>query len=173
MRPFILRALLGVFALIFGVNHAMRADWVAFNDHVPGTIGSQTHSNATTLRIPSTTNGPVSTNLVLRDISSGSNLPVTLTITRSGQNVFYTIAGASPVTGSPLYAAFNGFVYFGSGAASNVEITNSSVTYTFSGLNPNKRYSFVGGANRGAQVSTSSNKFTRVEIQDAVAFRDA
>src|SRR3954471_3458965 len=133
MRPFILRALLGVFALIFGVNHAMRADWVAFNDHVPGTIGTQTHSNATTLKIPSTTNGPVSTNIVLKDITAGTNVGVTLTISRTGSSVLYNGGGATPVSGTPLYNAFNGFVFFSAGADSNVEITNSTVTYAFTG----------------------------------------
>src|ERR1051325_2115142 len=149
-----------------------RADWVAFYDHTPGTIGTQTHSNATTLKIPSSTNGPVSTNLVLKEITTGTNIGVTLTISRTGTNIFYTAGGASPAAG-PMTNTFNGFVFFGSAADSNVEITNSTVTYTFTGLNPAKRYSFIGAANRGAQANPGSNKWTRVDITGALSFVNA
>jgi len=38
------------------VSHA---DWVAYNDHVPGVLGSQTHTNATTNNIRLQTSGPL------------------------------------------------------------------------------------------------------------------
>jgi len=171
MRLSFLKTLAVVTALL-GFSAFSYADWVAFNDHVP--ITGQTHTNATTLKIPSSTNGPVSTNIVMKDITTGTNTPVTLTITRAGNNVFYNQGGAAPVAGTPLYNAFNGYVSFATAPDSMVEInTNSTVTYTFSGLNPSKRYSLIVGANRGSQPVLASNKFTRIEIQGAASFVNA
>jgi len=168
MRKFC--TLVWVFLLIIAGCSAL-GDWVAYNDHVP--TSGLTHSNTTTLKIPSSTNGPISTNIVLKDIRTGTNVGVVLTISRTGPSVYYNQGGAQPAAGTPLYNAFSGFVSFATAPDSSVELTNASVTYAFSGLDPQKRYSFVGGANRGSQVNTASNKFTRVEIQGAISFQNA
>src|ERR1017187_8792453 len=131
-----------LFLLAAGVAHAQ---FVAFNDHAPG---AGTAANTTTWNIFG--NSPGSSG-ALKDIISGAVLPVTVTITRNG-TVNASPTGANPNSGTPLYNTFNGYVDFqGSGDADAVaQVTGSStVTYTFSGLNPNKSYSFKGSAVRG------------------------
>src|ERR1043166_8545698 len=86
-----------------------RADWTAFNDHVPGTIGTQTHSNATTLKIPAV-GGVTSANVQLKDISTGTNVSAALTISRSSSGVTYNANGGVPAAGTPLSNTFAGFV---------------------------------------------------------------
>ena len=157
-------------AVSFGLVDTCRGQWVAFNDHVPGAIGTQTHSNATTLKIPSSS-GLTSTNILLKDVATGTNLNVMLTITRIGTGVLYNANGSSPAVGTPLYNTFNGFVYFGAAPDSNVELRNTNsdiVTYTFSGLNPSNRYSFKGGAVRGNSNQTTN--WTLAEIQGALSY---
>src|SRR3954453_11716485 len=65
-------ATFGMALLALASVSVSRADWVAFNDHVPGT---GTSTNATTNNIRSQTIGP------LKNIVNGTNLPVTLAIT--------------------------------------------------------------------------------------------
>src|SRR3954468_9105813 len=89
------------------------ADWVVYNDHSPG---SGTSPNATTNNIRLQTISP------LKEITTGSNLPVPLSITRAGTGVTFNNSGASPGAGTPMGNAFNGFVSFGVGTDSNVEI---------------------------------------------------
>jgi len=155
---------------LFIATAVSRADWVAFNDNTPGPT---THPNATTNNIRLQMSGP------LKDITTGTNLPVTLAITHSSSGLTYSTFGLNPVANTPLYNSFNGFVVFGavSGATdANVELTNgalSTVTYSFSGLNPAKRYSFKGGAIRGLSLGQGSNRWTRVEIAGATSFTEA
>src|SRR3954451_24204673 len=98
----------GVFLALFCLAGMARADWVAFNDHVPGTSGTQTHINTTTNNIRLQSSG------FLKNIANGSNLPVVLSITRNGSGVTFGNGGSSPVVGTPL-SQFNGYVYFGTG----------------------------------------------------------
>lgn len=142
----------------------LRADWVAFNDHAPGT---GTSPNATTNNIR------LGTSAHLKNVVSGTNLNATLTLAKSGAGISYTTSGAAPANGTPLFGAFNNFVSFAAGTDSNVEITNSTVTYVFVGLSAFKRYSFKGGANVGLAASVGSNRWTRVEITGAASFSNA
>src|SRR5437762_10157069 len=107
MRRIFLRTLASILALL-GLTSISQAQWVAFNDHVPG-VG--THPNATTLKIPAV-GGPTSTNMLLKNIGNGTNLPVTLTITRSSAGVTYNANGSGPASGTPMFNTFNGFVSF-------------------------------------------------------------
>jgi len=150
------------FLALASLSHA---DWVAFNDHVPGT---GTAANTTTNNIRLGTSGP------LKNIVSGTNLPVNLAITHTASGLSYTASGAGPAPNTPIYNAFNGFVTFSSGTDCNVELTNvaATVTYTFTGLNAARKYSFKGGAIR-AGTAGFSNRWTKVEIQGAVSFTAA
>jgi len=145
------------------------AQFVAFNDHAPGTIGLTTASNATTWNILGNSPGASG---ALKDITAGTNLPVTVTITYTGA-VAKAANGANPNPGTPLYNTFNGYVDFATtNADAVVHVTGSAtVTYTFTGLNPNKTYSFKGSAVRG--VSTYTNRWSLFEIDGAVAFTSA
>src|SRR6185503_15450940 len=109
------------------------------------------HANATTFKIPAANLPYTTTNGFLRNIANGTNLPVTVTITRSAAGVGYNGNGAAPSAGTPLYNTFNGYVYFSVSTDANVEIWSNqtgTVTYTFSGLTPSKLYSFKGGSVR-------------------------
>src|SRR2546425_1068541 len=156
---------------ILSLASASHADWVAFNDNIPG---PGTAPNTTTNNIRLQTSG------LLKEIVTGTNVPATLSITHSASGVIYTAFGQNPFPNTPLYNVFNNFVTFGSVTPSvpdvNVELTNGSlgtVTYTFSGLNPSKRYTFTGGAARGLSLAQGSNRWTRVEIVGAASFANA
>src|SRR5438874_3261174 len=145
------------------------ADWVAFNDNIPGPA---TSPNATTNNIRLQMSGP------LKDVVAGTNLPVTLSVTHSATGLNFIAFGLNPAPNTPLANTFNNFVVFGSvGSASdaNVEMTNalSTVTYTFTGLNTNRKYRFNGGAVRGLSFAQGSNRWTKVEIVGANSFANA
>src|SRR4051794_16270001 len=78
---------------LFTLASASYADWVAFNDTV---AAAGTSANATTNDIRLQTSG------FLKNIVNGTNLPVTLAITRGGTGIFDTSFGNSPPVGSPL-----------------------------------------------------------------------
>src|SRR5262245_50970307 len=158
---------------LLGFCSTSRAQWTAYHDHVPGGIGTQTSPNATTNKIPAT-GGPTSASVTLKNVANGTNLPVTMTITRSAAGVTYNSTGGSPLSGTPLFNNFAGIVYFGSGTDCNVELSNSlsgTITYTFTNLNPSKLYGFKGGAVRGN--STQTNRWTKVELLSALSYTDA
>src|ERR1041384_4383865 len=101
---------------------AGKAQWVAYNDNVPG---SATHPNATTNNIRLQMSG------ALKDVVTGTNLPVTLAITHSSSGIVYSAFGQNPLPNTALYNSFNGFVVFGpvSGATdANVELTNGALS---------------------------------------------
>ena len=81
--------------------------------------------------------------------------------------------------GTPLYNTFNGFVDFQGTPSPAIQVTGSaggSVTYTFNNLDPNKRYSFKGGAVRGGADSGTtfySTRWTLFELTGAAAFTSA
>src|SRR5258706_16083162 len=132
---------------ILSLASASYADWVAYNDQL---AGSGTSPNATTNDIRNQTSG------FLKNVANAANLPVTLSVTRAGTGISYTLSGNIPPSGSPLYNAFNGFVTFAGGGSgdANVEITtNGTVTYTFTGLNPSKLYSLKAGAVGGLPIA--------------------
>ena len=135
--------------------------WVAFNDFAPG---AGTHSNATSIH--------VFTNQVgyLRDIRTGDSLPVSLTLESfgaSGANV-----SVNPAPGSPASNVFSSFVDFSpgvSGTNQSIEVAGSdAVTYRFSGLDPDRRYRFIGTAIRGEDAYT--NRWALVEIYHAADY---
>ena len=159
---------LGLFSLLLAVG-AGRAQFVSFNDHAPGT---GTAPFATTWNI---VGNPPGSSGALQDIISGTTLPVTVTITRSG-TVTASPTAANPSPGTPLYNTFNGFVDFlGAGDAdAAVQVTGSStVTYTFSGLKTNRSYSFKGSAVRGGVGSDYPQRWSLFQLGGAVSFASA
>ena len=151
------------------LSEAANGQFVAFNDHAPGTIGVTTHSNATTWNIFGNSPGASGP---LKDIVSGATLPVTVTITRSGTVNASPTAG-NPNAGTPLYNTFNGYVDFqGAGDTdAAAQVTGSStVIYTFAGLNPARIYSFKGSAVRN---NGYTNRWSLFEIDGARSFTSA
>src|SRR4051794_16461007 len=107
----------GLFVGISSLSGLANAQFVAFNDHVP-TNQPQTHINATTLN--ALTGLAAGTNLVMKDITTGSPTPVTLTVSRTGAATGGAGAGV-PNPGTPAALTFNNFVYFGSATGSAIQ----------------------------------------------------
>ena len=145
---------------------AAESPWMAFNEVSPGPT---THSNVSRWS-PFGTNygGPGSTG-PLKNAQTGTDLGATLTVTHSGAAVGGT--GAAPAAGTPAYVTFNGYVDWATGYSNYnaVTLTNGAgLTYSFSGLNPAKRYRFKGTAVRGSASFT--NRWTLAEITGAETF---
>src|SRR5260221_11494061 len=94
-----------LFSFAFLANTGF-GQFVAFNDHAPG---PGTAPNTTSWS-PDPTSGS-GTSGPLKNINTGAALPVTLTVTTSGNVTFEGVQG-NPSVGTPLYNAFNGFVDF-------------------------------------------------------------
>jgi hypothetical protein len=156
MHFFVLSPLVFSLALVF-VGAASGAPFVAFNDHVPG-LG--TASNVTTY-------GPGQSG-PLKDFSSGTSLPVQVTVTASSF-ASNTIEGR-PFYGTPASIVFDGIVDLAGYPFPALEMTTAAgaVTNTFSGLDPSKEYNFEGTAIRGNINYT--NRWTIFEIVGAASF---
>ncbi|WCJ60368.1 lamin tail domain-containing protein [Fontisphaera persica] len=142
--------------------------WVAYNDHYPGPT---THSNATAWNVFDTFNGAPGNRGNLKNIETGANTPVVLTITNL--NVSPGTAAGAPLPGTPAYEVFNGFVDFGS--ADNYHsillAPNAVVAHVFTGLNPQRRYNFHGTAVRGN--SSYTTRYSLFELSGANSFTPA
>jgi regulation of enolase protein 1 (concanavalin A-like superfamily) len=158
-------------SFLFSILTAVKApaQFVAFNDHAPG---AGTAPNTTTWNVFGAAPGASGP---LKDITTGANLPVTLTITISGTGGNSVTAAATqgnPAPGTPLYNTFNRFVDFQGAPNPSVQLGgNGAVTYTFTGLNPGKLYSFKGSAVRGNPLYT--NRWALFEIVGADLFTSA
>ncbi|HEY6226067.1 MAG TPA: lamin tail domain-containing protein, partial [Verrucomicrobiae bacterium] len=155
-----------LFAVIASViSPGVHAQFVAFNDHAPG---AGTSPNATTYDVFGAGVGAAGP---LKDITTGATLPVTLTITITPSGVVPAAAQGSPAVGTPLYDAFNTYVDFQGTPNPSIELTSGGlVTYTFTGLNPNKRYRFMGSAVRG---NGYTDRWTLFELDGVVSFSSA
>lgn len=151
---------------LIGLATVSNAQWVAFNDHAHG---GGTSAFATTNNIRLQQSGP------LKNILNGTNLPVVLSITNNGgSGITFALNGVNPAVGTPAYNTFRNpsVVEFGATPDNIVQITNSTVTYTFSNLNPNKRYHFLGTVIRGGSTAFS-NRWTKVQLVGATASANA
>ncbi len=145
-----------------------RSQWVAYNDHA---AGATTAANATRWNVFHTAGGAPGASGFLKNIVTGTNLPVTLTL---ATNAGVTPAGTqgAPAAGTPVFNVFNVFVDFQGAPSPSVELSGTAlVTYTFSGLDPAKRYNFKGTAVRGNAAYV--DRWTLVEIADALSFTAA
>lgn len=143
------------------------SQFVAFNDHAPGpgTAPNTTSFSADPSITPPATNGP------LKEITSGVVLPAIVNVSAQG-NVTWEGNQGNPAPGTPLYTNFNGFVDFQGTPNPSIAINGAGayLTYTFSGLNPAKRYSFRGGAVR---ANGYIDRWTLMEITGANSFISA
>jgi len=142
--------------------------FVAFNDYIRG---PNTHANATTYDDFDDTTDATSGSL--RDIETGEDVGVVLTVSEAG--IHHAGSQAYPAPGTDAYAIFNGYVDFGqpsNGADDSLEVSvGDHYTYTFSNLDttPNVTYSFHGSAIRGN--SSYADRWTLVTLQGATAAR--
>ena len=165
MAPRFIALRLGVALALISFLSPASAQWIAFNDHGPGTL---THSNASRFHIFLGGN-PASG--FLRNISSGTNLPVMLTMT-TNSGVVKNASTGNPTAGTPLANVFGGYVDFGGSPDASAEVSGAgTVTYTFSGLKTNLFYRFHGSAVRGDP--TYVNRWTLCEIVGAASYTNA
>ena len=104
------------------------AQWIAFNDHAPGT---GTHVNATRYNVFHNT---YPQNGQLRDIRSGTNLAVTLTVAPGTSGVTANDGWANPAPGTPAFNAFYGFVDFGGTPSPSIEVSSNGRWSTSSSI---------------------------------------
>src|SRR6266478_1959604 len=143
-----------------GLVCAADAQFVSFYDHAPGRF---THSNAVDYGIAGSG--------LLKNVANGASVGVTLTVTNSGAG-YYPYAGV-PDYGTPASIIFEGFVDFGGQPNPSITLpsSNSVLAYTFSGLDPNSEYNFLGTAMRGDWSLT--NQWSRFQLVGAAAFTSA
>ena len=144
--------------------------WVAFNDHVAGTIGTQTASNATVYSVPGV-GAPAGSSGALKDIAAGTNLPVTLTITSSG-----TPTGGLPMSRLrvPVFQHLQRICLFRQWHRCGCSDQDGGFCYLrLFRARPKQALYFKGSAVRGGSASNYSNRWTRVEIAGADSFTSA
>ena len=136
-----------------------RQPFVAFNDHAQGPASGR---NVTFYSLDAGANsGP------LKNWLSGSNLPITLTITNLNG---ISSGGGTVLEGGPAFEVFKGAVDF-SGANVALPNSNAAVGHVLTGLDGRGRYSLKGTANRGSASYT--NRWTLFELLGARSFRSA
>jgi hypothetical protein len=151
--------------LFLAMAATAQAQFVAYFDHARGTNANGVGTHQYTLSYLANVSGSSG---FFTNISDGVTTPVVLISTTNGAGAAIstgTSAGV-PAAGTPAYATFNGFVYFGTTNASAIQVpSNSFQVYTFSNLNPNARYNLKGTAIRGNAPYT--NRWTKVTIAGA------
>jgi len=139
--------------------------FVAYNDHSTD-YGGGTHANTTPY---SALAGRTASGL-LKDIATGADTGVTLTVTQAG--VRFAGSQADPAPGTDAYGIFNGYVDLsGDGGSASIEIAGADhYTYTFTDLDTGgaATYDFHGTAVRGN--SDYTNRWTLVTLEGAVSF---
>ena len=138
---------------------AAQAQFVAFNDIG---VGPGSSSNATSYSLSAPVSG------ALKNVTNGTNLPVSVTVT--GLLTVASTTGDVPDPGTPAYTVFSSYVDFAGTGTVQYEVTGtvSILTYTFSGLNPAKEYNFEGTAIRGDPTYT--NRWTLFELTGTLGF---
>ena len=136
----------------------LAAQFTAYNDIV---AGPTTHVSTTSFAPNATPSGP------MKDIVSGADTSVTLTVTTSGVN--YEDLTGIPAAGTDAGSTFLAFVDFSTDDPHSLALDgNDHFTYTFAGLNPSNHYEFAGTAVRGE--SSYTNRWTLVTINGADSF---
>ena len=160
--------LLRVFALAVLLLFSARASaqFVSYFDYVGST---NTHTNATLM--PSLVMGGTYST-ALRNIATGSNTTVTVTVTNLLAQAGGPTPGGSPAAGTPAALTFNGFVDFTNfNIEFNSNTPNAVVAHVLTGLDPQKAYSFRGSAIRGD--ATYTNRWTLFTLAEADSFTSA
>src|SRR5947207_723866 len=133
--PLLMSAATGLLLWIASLPAA--GQFVAFNDYAPG---GGTHPNATAY-------APGGSGK-LKDIASGALGTVNLLVYSSAIN--YGALQGSPGYGTPAFIIFDGYVDFVGDPNPGIELSSSaSLTYFFSGLDPNAEYNLQASAIRG------------------------
>jgi len=150
--------------------HSQTTNWVAFNDHHRGASTAQYANLYNPLGDEAGLSGPLTNTVSYAVLPAGAQTPATLTITTtSGVQSGDTMGG--PNAGTPAGNWFRPYVDFGSGSRDAVQLAGTStITYTFSGLDPTKRYIFKGTAARGGGYA---NRWTLATLNGVDSFKTA
>jgi len=154
-------------------------NWTVFNDHVPGPLPSPgvnnnwgTAANANRYNMRGIVGTPPEpTSGVLNDIATGLPTPAYIFATATGSPDFFGSI-QYPGGGTPGSNLFNGIVDLGNNnSALGVRSSaNSTITLTFSNLNPAYRYIFRGTAVRGGNYL---RRWTLASLRDVDSFTNA
>lgn len=157
--------------LNMAANGQLTLVWTAFNDHYAGPGTSQ---YTTAWNVFGTASGAPGNEGQLMDSVTGAVLPVRLTISSSGA-VNQGSASGAPAPGTPAYEVFAGFIDWGSDDKPHAPLVNpgAAIDYVFTGLDPNKRYSFVGTGVRGGSGGSYALRWSLVELLGAESFKPA
>ncbi len=158
---------------------AVVTNWAAFNDHVPGPLpspgvnsgwGTAANANRYNLRGIAGT-PPEATAGVLKDYATGLDTPASIIVTATGSPDYFGSI-QYPGGGTPGSNLFNGIVDLGNpnSAIGIRSSANSTVTLTFSNLNPALLYKFRGTVARG---NNYTRRWTLVSIRGAASYMDA
>lgn len=152
-------------ALFLSLSAPLPAQFVSYFDYLGTT---NTHTNATLM--PSLVMGGTYST-ALRNIATGSNTAITVTVTNLLAQPGGPTPGGTPAAGTPAALAFSGFVDFES---FNIEFQTTPGTvlaHVFTGLDPLKAYNFRGTAIRGD--ATYTDRWTRFTLAEADSFTNA
>ncbi|MEY2407379.1 MAG: hypothetical protein QOF48_49 [Verrucomicrobiota bacterium] len=157
---------------------AATTNWVAYNDHTPGTTaGWATAPNATRYNMRGVAAGNAGTVLsgTLTNFDTGAQLTAVFTSSRITADPDDFGSMSYPAAGTPAYLLFNGKVDLGN-SQSGIGIRASSgsqTRLTFSNLDPAKRYVFRGTSVRGGSGGTYNRRWTLCTLEDAPTFTDS
>lgn len=146
-------------AVLFSIQILAHAQpqvlWEAFNDYRP--VAGTTSDNATGYDLRVTGDGGV-----LKNIKTGLDLPVVVTVEVLGDGVPDDFGANSPVNpGSPADKLFGGIVVIGNDGLPGIRSSaNTKLILNFTGLDPTKRYNFRGTASRGGNYNDRWSVFS-------------
>ncbi|MBK7999341.1 MAG: Ig-like domain-containing protein [Verrucomicrobia bacterium] len=139
---------------------AQTTNWIAFNDHRASTAPV---ANGWAITGPNVSNldmgAPADSSGPLTDYLTGTPLTATVTFTRTGGPDDFGTVGRPLSTNSPMARLFYGIVDLANDGLVGVRAvppntTESFVTLTVGGLNPDKRYVFRGSTARNGGYGT-------------------
>lgn len=158
--------LVGSLAISTSLLAQYTTNWVAFNDHKRGSGSFQYANFYNPSGDDAGLTGPLTNTVSYALLPQGAQTPATITITTTTTETFGTMS--APNAGTPAGDWFLPYVHFGSGNRDTMPLRPGNyVTYTFSGLDPNKRYVFKGTAARG---NNYLDRWTLVAIEGADSF---
>ncbi|MBN2272523.1 MAG: chitobiase/beta-hexosaminidase C-terminal domain-containing protein, partial [Sedimentisphaerales bacterium] len=166
-----LEVLLLLVLSVFLVGRVAKADdiiWTAYNDCIRDAEFDTTAQNATDWTIYS---GYTTHNTgKLKEFATGSDeaMPtVTFTMNTAAPVETHTDYGDNFAAGTPAYDVFNGIIDFGGTVIQHSSSDGWWVEIQFTGLDPARKYAFVGSAVR---LPTDLDRISLVTIKDADAF---
>jgi len=171
-KPTLMRVFISIFisTMVYtaAVNAQHTTNWVAINDHHRGTASSPYANFYNPLLNDAGLSGPLTNTVNYAILAQGVQTPAFINITTNGGSSQAGTMGA-PNAGTPAGDWFRPYVDFGSGNRDAIQLkSTSTITYTFNGLDPAKRYIFKGTAARGD--GSYLNRWTLASIDGADTF---